>query len=55
MERRRHFLRLTGENFSPVKRRILRKKLSLIHSNNESSETLTAAGGAALLEKLKGL
>ena len=30
MERRRHFLRLTGEKFSPVKRRILRKKLSLI-------------------------
>ena len=29
MERRRHFLRLTGEKFSPVKRKILRKKLSL--------------------------
>ena len=26
-----------------------------INSNNESGETLTAAGGAALLEKLKGL
>ena len=30
MERRRHFLRLTGENFSPVNREILRKYTSLI-------------------------
>ena len=39
MERRRHFLRLTGEKFSPVKRRILRKKLSLVslHLFMESS------------------